>query len=135
MQIIKSVIIPNSVKEIGNYAFYECNSITNIVLPSSLETIGEGVFCGCNLSEFIIPKNVEKLGYDFIDPYTATKIIFKDTNGWQKRYFSSLQKKYYGDWEDVDSYIIADSDAFKNLMKTKYTDSDGNNYYYQFQKV
>ena len=37
-------IIPNSVTNIGNYAFYECKSLTNINIPNSVTNIGDYAF-------------------------------------------------------------------------------------------
>ena len=44
------VVIPDGVISIGNYAFWECASLTGITLPDSVEYIGEDAFAGCNLS-------------------------------------------------------------------------------------
>ena len=45
---IESVTIPDSVKEIGAYAFYKCVSLTGQVnIPGSVQTVGEGAFNGC----------------------------------------------------------------------------------------
>ena len=40
-------IIPNCVTNIGNYAFYECKSLTNINIPNSVTNIGDYAFRGC----------------------------------------------------------------------------------------
>ena len=48
-----SVIIPDSVVEIDDYAFYGCNFLSSINLPSSLAKIGEFSFEGCSSLESI----------------------------------------------------------------------------------
>ena len=40
----KNTIIPNGVKELGDYAFYVQSSLENIVIPDSVTKIGYGVF-------------------------------------------------------------------------------------------
>ena len=44
----QNTIIPNSVTNVGSYAFYYCSSLTSITIPSSVTSIeGESVFAGC----------------------------------------------------------------------------------------
>ena len=40
--------IPDSVTSIGNYAFYDCNGLTDITIGNSVTSIGDGAFYGCN---------------------------------------------------------------------------------------
>ena len=41
---IKKVILPNTIKEIGNYGFSDCVELKEINIPKSIEKIGEGAF-------------------------------------------------------------------------------------------
>ena len=48
-----------NVKSIGEYAFEDCQSLTEIPLPSGLETIHDGAFANCfNLKHLEIPEQV-----------------------------------------------------------------------------
>ena len=54
------VTIPEGVQSIGDYAFYDCNSLTSLTLPSSLQSIGDGAFWCCNfLYTLYIPAGTE----------------------------------------------------------------------------
>ena len=44
----QNTIIPDSVKGIGDSAFYGCDSLTSIVIPDSVTSIGEAAFMGCD---------------------------------------------------------------------------------------
>ena len=44
---IKSVIIPNGVKSIGEKAFYECSGLKSGVIPSNVTNIGDHTFYKC----------------------------------------------------------------------------------------
>ena len=44
----KNTIIPNSVKKIGEYAFYGCSGLTSLTIPNSVKNIGEYAFYGCS---------------------------------------------------------------------------------------
>lgn len=60
---INSVVIPNTVKSIHNYAFIYCWYLSSVELPGSLETIGERAFALCRgLSKIEIPNSVTKIG-------------------------------------------------------------------------
>ncbi|MGM9811589.1 MAG: leucine-rich repeat domain-containing protein [Muribaculaceae bacterium] len=55
--------IPNSVTEIGMFAFFYCMGLTNIALPNSVTTIGQAAFTGCsNLATITIPNSVTEIG-------------------------------------------------------------------------
>jgi len=56
---ITSVIIPDGVETIGNYAFRGCQSLTSITIPDSVTTISRGAFSLCpSLTSITIPDNV-----------------------------------------------------------------------------
>ena len=42
-----SVIIPDGIEEIGEFAFYDCASLKEINLPENLTTIGSEAFRNC----------------------------------------------------------------------------------------
>jgi hypothetical protein len=44
----QNTIIPESVKSIGDYAFYGCDSLTSIVIGNGVTSIGEAAFMGCD---------------------------------------------------------------------------------------
>ena len=54
--------IPNSVKAIGDYAFYWCD-LTSIYIPNSVTSIGEGAFWQCeNLTTITMPNTITTIG-------------------------------------------------------------------------
>ena len=71
-----SYIIPNSVTNIGNYAFSGCKSLTSIEIPNSVSNIGNYAFCGCDsLASIEIPNSVSNIGnYAFSGCKSLTSI-------------------------------------------------------------
>ena len=57
--------IPTSVNSIGDYAFYDCKSLTSITIPDSVTSIGKEAFRWCSrLSSVIIPDSVTSIGWE-----------------------------------------------------------------------
>ena len=57
-----STIIPNSVMNIGNSAFYGCSALTSITIPNSVMNIGNSAFYGCSaLTSITIPNSVTNI--------------------------------------------------------------------------
>lgn len=100
-QLIKEIVIPDNIKEIGDEAFSDCKNLTSITIPSSVKYIGEfaflwcvklkeiriptgvkelhhGVFSNCwDLSEVIIPKSVTKIGDEaFYECNNLINVVF-----------------------------------------------------------
>lgn len=60
----KSYIIPNSVTNIGDNAFWHCESLTDINIPNSVTNIGNRAFSWCeSLTNINIPDSVTNIGY------------------------------------------------------------------------
>lgn len=60
---LEDLVLPNSVKYIGNKAFAECSSLKKINLPNSIEVIEDEAFADCYaLESVIIPDSVKSIG-------------------------------------------------------------------------
>ena len=46
-KIINSIVIPNLVTSIGDFAFSHCESLSEIVIPNSVTSIGTSAFYYC----------------------------------------------------------------------------------------
>jgi hypothetical protein len=64
-----SYTIPNSVTSIGDYAFFNCTSVSGITIPNSVASIGSSAFSQCfSLSSAVIGNSVTNIGnYAFSD--------------------------------------------------------------------
>ena len=60
---LTSLVVPDSVTNIGDYAFSDCRSLTDIVIPDGVTSIGDYAFSGCrSLSSVVIPDSVTSIG-------------------------------------------------------------------------
>ena len=54
-----SIVIPDSVTSIGDYAFYNCSSLRSITIPDSVTSIGNSSFYNCSSLNKVNISNVE----------------------------------------------------------------------------
>ena len=60
---IEEVEIPDTVTEIGEYAFYEWKNLENVTMSSNITSIGDSAFTRCNnLTNITIPESVTSIG-------------------------------------------------------------------------
>ena len=60
---LTSIIIPNSVTSIGEYAFSDCTGLTSVTIPNSVTSIGSNAFSNCTgLTSVTIPNSVTSIG-------------------------------------------------------------------------
>ena len=61
---IINVVVTSGVTSIGNYAFFNCSSMTSVTIPEGVTSIGWGAFQGCSsLSSITIPAGVTSIGW------------------------------------------------------------------------
>ncbi len=52
--ILQQIVIPDTIKEISNGAFWRCSSLEQIYLPASLEIVGNSIFKECTSLKSIV---------------------------------------------------------------------------------
>ena len=81
---LTSITIPNGVTSIGDYAFRDCSSLTSITIPDSVTSIGESAFGWCtSLTSITIPNGVTSIGdYTFWNCTSLTSITIPNSVTW-----------------------------------------------------
>lgn len=76
---IESIVIPNGVTSIGDYAFFE-SSLKNVTIPDGVTRIGYGSFFFCGALESItIPISVTSIGYQAFSDCRNLNIYYLGT--------------------------------------------------------
>lgn len=80
---IESVILPDSVENIGQEAFYSCPNLSEVKLPRNLKYICRSAFNNCRkLSKIVLPKGMLHIEYRaFRDCKALTEIVIPETVG------------------------------------------------------
>ena len=69
---LTSIVIPNNVVSIGDYAFRGCTSLTDVMIPDSVISIGDSAFKGCtSLTNITIPDSVISIGDSVFEGCTS----------------------------------------------------------------
>ncbi|MBR5118185.1 MAG: leucine-rich repeat protein [Muribaculaceae bacterium] len=65
LRALSSIIIPQSVTEIGDWAFINCTGLTSLTIGNSVASIGDWAFYGCtSLTSLTIPNSVISIGWN-----------------------------------------------------------------------
>jgi len=108
----KFTLLPPSITEIGDFAFYDCKKLKNVTIPNKVTSIGKRAFGLCsNLN------TITFLCDQIIDPSNIKQGVneesFDDDNSPQKRF----------------------SNIHINVRRNKITDYQGNNFYKRFASI
>lgn len=117
-------IVPDGVKGIGHFAFYNCSDLTSIIIGSSVEKIGWTAFFGCNgLTSITIPQSVIDIGNSAFDNCNGLTEItsLPDIPPTAKGAFGKLDKTkitLYTPQKSINAYQTArDWEDFSSISK------------------
>ena len=122
---IKTVVIKDGVTSIGNYAFYNCSSLTSVTIPDDVTSIGESAFYSCSsLTSVTIPDDVTSIGDKaFYNCSSLTSITIPNS-------VTSIGSSAFSGCSSLTSITIPDgvtsigSSAFYNCSAKRYASVD-----------
>ena len=90
---VTEVVLPDSLKKLGIYVFYNCSSLEKINIPNSVKEIGASAFEGCSkLTEVTGGNNLEKIGIRaFGDCEELENITLSSSIGIAERIFEGCE--------------------------------------------
>ena len=77
---MQHVVIPNTVRTIGMWAFGPCPYLTEVVIPNSVVAMGQGAFGGCySLASVVLPDSITAIASQTFDADTSlVSIVIPD---------------------------------------------------------
>jgi hypothetical protein len=130
------VSIPTGVTSIGDYAFYDCVSLTSIAVPHTVQSIGKYAFFECKFSSFEIPQSITTINeHTFQHCINLTNIVipdgvvsigdysFNNCTSLSSCIFKGNAPEVFG--SDVFSYTASDFTIYYYEGKTGFTTVDG----------
>ena len=101
---LTSLVIPDSVTNIGDYAFSGCRSLTSLVIPDSVTNIGDYAFEGCgSLSSLVLPDGVTNIGGNaFADCKSLRSVVIPNS-------VTSIGGGAFGGCKSLRSVVIPNS--------------------------
>ena len=93
---LKSIIIPDSITNLGEAVFMRCTSLLKVTLSSSIKTISANLFNGCtNLTDITIPKGVTKIDGGAFDGTGLINVVIPN----------SVTEIWYGAFGDCANFL------------------------------
>ena len=104
---LKSYSIPNSIVSISNYAFVNCQSLTQIIIPKSISSIGNRAFDCCNSLKtvYCMPDTPPTLGDNAFGASSSTRKIYVPESLVNAYKTASNWSKYSSEIEPYPGYI------------------------------
>ena len=90
---LEEVVLPNNITVIPDYAFENCSSLTNINIPTSLVQIRANAFSQTALKEFIAPESLKEIWlYAFKDAKELINVELKNVTEIGDMVFENCEK-------------------------------------------
>ena len=100
---LNSVVIPESVEVVGEWAFYDCQGLEELRLGSGVQRIEKGAFCNCrSLKSVDVPDSVEIVGKD----------AFSDCQGLEELRLGTGIKEIEKDAFDPQVTLVVDAGSY-----------------------
>lgn len=108
---LTGIVIPDSVTKIREEIFHNCSSLTSVVLPRSITEIGEEAFSCCtSLTKITIPDSVKEICWAAFSGCTSlTSVVIPDS-------VTAISEDAFTDI-NLDAHFIVSSESVKNLLR------------------
>ena len=78
-ETVKEIILPNTLRKIGDDAFKNCSQLKKVKFGNNVERIGESAFWGCPLEQISLPESLVEIGADAFSQYNFDQLVIPDS--------------------------------------------------------
>lgn len=120
---LRTVTLPNSIKTIKKETFRDCKSLYSVTFPSGINSIGEAAFYGCGFISMKIPNTVEVIQKStfrickFLPSINLPSSVIKFGKN-IFHYCHHLKKVTFEDGDDMLSFSSGDLDTSSTVYNT-----------------
>ena len=99
---LTGITLPDSITSIGSLAFSGCSSLINVTLPDSITSIGDSAFWGCSsLTSVTLPDSLASIGYSAFYNCSPSLVITVPRDSYAAQYCKDNNLNYtYPDAND-----------------------------------
>ncbi len=119
---LRSIIIPETMKTIDDYAFFGCAALENVILPRDLEKIGDSAFLKCSSLRKVSFENVSNNVWQVV----VSSKAFKDCENLVDIEFGDTTNKFYFTANSFENCLSLEVLNFKNAVVYGSIDSSAN---------
>ena len=120
--LVTDLVVPDSVTEIGDYAFSNCSTLSSVYIPQSVKTIGKEVFANCDkLNNVEMSDGVETIGaFAFCQSSLLESIVLPDSvtvvGEWAFEDCKNLKSCTFSrNLENISERMFSDCVSLKNI--------------------
>ncbi|MDE6061000.1 MAG: leucine-rich repeat protein [Clostridia bacterium] len=110
-ELLTDLVVPNSVKSIGAYAFIKCNGLTSLTIDNGIVSIGEYAFEDCSgLNSATIPNSVTSMDKYAFSGCRVSAVYIQDIATWCEISFGNVHANplYYAKYLYLNGELVTD---------------------------
>ena len=114
-ELVKEITIPESITQLKDYTFQNCNNLESITTNNSITSISKHTFSGCNNLQNITSDNRDILR-SFLDVHNFARVTLGNS-------FTEIPERYFNECKELVMVTLPESvtkigkDAFKGCKK------------------
>ena len=113
---LSEIVLPTSLRKICDSAFYDCRNLKQLKLPDSVTEIGGAFICCTGIEIFEVPPNVERLTGFMFDKANQLKTVVLSEKQFEMIIDSYCSRKKSQGSDSTDGYCVFGNSGIRRLI-------------------